>query len=285
MNSRSGARLKLVGVAALFSTGGAAVKASALGAWQITGFRSGIAAVVLLLALSARRDFWRLRCLGVGVAYAATLTLYVAANKTTTAANAIFLQSTAPLYLLLLGPWLLRERVTRRDLLFAGSLLIGMLSFFAGSEAPQLTAPNPFLGNLYGAACGLTWALTLLGLRWLARDDERDGTHLAGGAAIAGNLIAFGVALPFALPVQSVGAIDWGVVAYLGLFQVGLAYVWMAAAIRHVPVVEASLLLLLEPVLNTGLTWWLHGETPAPWSLFGCVVILLATMTHTLYRR
>ena len=89
-------RLQLLATAVLFSTGGAAIKASALSTWQVASFRSGIAALVLLVALPSARRFWTRRSLLVGLAYAATTILYVAANKLTTAANAIFLQSTAP---------------------------------------------------------------------------------------------------------------------------------------------------------------------------------------------
>ena len=110
---QAAARLKLVGAALLFSTGGAAIKATTLTGWQVASFRSGIAALaVLLLAPEARRG-WSWRAVLVGVAYAATLVLFVTANKLTTSANTIFLQATAPLYMVVLSPWLLGERVRR----------------------------------------------------------------------------------------------------------------------------------------------------------------------------
>ncbi|MDQ3223963.1 MAG: EamA family transporter, partial [Gemmatimonadota bacterium] len=119
MSPGSNARLQLIGAAVLFSTGGAAIKAATFTAWQIAGLRSGIAALTLLLLIwGARRGkplrqaqgrFWQSAL--VGAAYAGCLTLFVLANRLTTAANTIFLQSTAPLYLLILAPWLLREPV------------------------------------------------------------------------------------------------------------------------------------------------------------------------------
>ena len=99
------------------------------------------------------------------------------------AANTIFLQSTAPLYLLVLGPWLLSERIRRADVALMTSLALGLALFFVGIEPPLTTAPDPFRGNLLGAASGATWALTLLGLRWLARTE---GTSPGGTSAIAG---------------------------------------------------------------------------------------------------
>jgi drug/metabolite transporter (DMT)-like permease len=172
-------RLQILGAALLFSTGGAAVKASSLTNWQLACFRSGVAALVLLLFMPSWRGFWHPRCLLVGVAYGATMILYVTGNKLTTAANVIFLQATAPVYLLFLGPRLLGERVERRDLFFTAALAIGMALFFVGSEAPQTTAPAPLAGNVVGALAGLSWALTILGLRWLGRQPGPDRTGSA----------------------------------------------------------------------------------------------------------
>jgi drug/metabolite transporter (DMT)-like permease len=102
-------RIQLLAAAALFSTGGAAIKACSLTSWQVAGLRSGIAALVLLLVPAARRG-WTPRAWLVGAAYAATVVLFVQANKLTTSAATAFLQSTAPLYVLLLAPHLLGER-------------------------------------------------------------------------------------------------------------------------------------------------------------------------------
>jgi drug/metabolite transporter (DMT)-like permease len=276
-------RLQILGAALLFSTGGAAIKACSLSSWQVASLRSGIAALALLLVLPGARRFWRPRTLLVGVAYACTMVLYVSANKLTTAANTIFLQSTAPMYVLLLGPWLLRERVRRRDLRFTLSLGFGMALFFIGSESPQATAPAPFEGNVLGAMAGLTWATTLVGLRWLGRRGG-DEDHAAEASVIAGNLIACVVCLPMALPLGATRPLDWALVGYLGVFQIGLAYIFLARGVRRVPAIETSLLILLEPVLNSLWAWLVHGERPGPWSLVGCIIILLSTAVHTLLR-
>ncbi len=108
-------RLLILAAAVLFSTGGAAIKSASLTSWQVACFRSGVAAVALLLLVPASRRLRNYRVWVAAAAYAATMILFVAANKLTTAANAIFIQSTAPLYLLLLGPWLLKEPIRRRD--------------------------------------------------------------------------------------------------------------------------------------------------------------------------
>lgn len=275
-------RLQILGAAALFSTGGAAIKAVSLSSWQVASFRSALAALALLIALPAARRWWRPRCLLVGAAYAATMVLYVSGNKLTTAANTIFLQSTAPMYLLLLGPWLLGERTKRSDFFFTGTLAAGMVLFFVGSEPPLATAPRPLLGNFLSALCGVTWALTILGLRWLARGKTEGDADPVGGAVIAGNLLAGVACAPMALPVQGSTWVDWTIIGYLGVFQIGLAYVWMTRAVRHVPVLETGLLLLLEPVLNAFWAWIVHSERPGSWSLAGCAIILAATAGHTI---
>jgi len=107
-------------------------------------------------------------------------------------------------------------------------------------------------------------------------EDEAPGRTLS--AIVSGNMIAFFFCLPWALPIGTSRAQDWVLILYLGVFQIGLAYVFLASALRHVPALEASLLLLTEPVLNPLWAWWVHGETPGPWSFGGSAVIFAATV-------
>ncbi|HSD11665.1 MAG TPA: DMT family transporter, partial [Candidatus Binatia bacterium] len=149
--------------------------------------------------------------------------------------------------------------------------------FFHGAEPSTATAPSPALGNLVAAGTGLTWALTVVGLRWLGRGDA----HATRTTLIAGNALAFVGCLPLALPLPSVPIGEWLLVAYLGTFQIGLAYALLARGLPYVPALEATLLLLLEPVLNPIWAWLVHGEVPNAWSLAGGSVILLATLVKT----
>lgn len=272
-------RLQVLAAALLFSTGGAAIKATTLSGWQVAGFRSAVAAAAVYLLMPSARRGWTWHVLPVGVAYATTLVLFVTANKLTTSANAIFLQSTAPLYMLLFGPLLLREPVRRRDLAFMAPVALGLALFFVGAPAPLHTAPDPRTGNLLAVASGATWALTLVGLRWMGNRAGGQGSALP--TVVAGNLIAFLACLPAALPVEGAGAVDWLAIAYLGVFQIGAAYVFLTAGIRHVPALQASVLLLLEPALNPVWAWLMHGEAPGPWSIAGGALILGATLLRT----
>jgi len=167
-------RLLLVAAAILFSTGGAAIKSATLTGWQVACFRSGVAALVLLAALPQARRGWSWRIAPVAAAYAATLIAFVMANRLTTSADAIFLQSTAPLYLLLLGPLLLKEPIHRAGLFYMLAVAAGMALFFVGGQPVLATAPDPPRGNLVALFSGLAYALTLAGLRWLGRRPECD---------------------------------------------------------------------------------------------------------------
>jgi len=264
----------------LFSTGGAAIKACSLSGWQVASFRSAIAALAVFAFVPASRGGWTRRTFAVGIAYAATMILFVSATKLTTAANAIFLQSAAPLYLILLAPWLLRERIRFHDLVFTAVIGSGLAMFFVGTERAYATAPDPFTGNILGVTSGLCWALTVLGLRGMARSEHAAGRP-AAVAVLAGNLIAFLVCLPMALPVARIGPADGLVLGYLGIFQIGLAYLCLTHGMRTVAALEASLLLLVEPILNPLWAWLVQGEKPARWALAGGGVILLATALKT----
>ena len=285
MQERRRAEILVLLAALLFSTGGAAIKACALGSWQVASFRSGIAAAAILLLVPAARRGWSRRTVLVGLAYAATVILFVLANKLTTAANSIFLQSAAPLYILMLGPWLLRESIRRSDVLIMGLAAVGLVLFFVGTQSPQTTAPDPLRGNILAALAGVSWALTIVGLRWLGRSDNPksgirnpQSSESTIAAVALGNLIAFAVALPWALPVGESQPKDWVLIGLLGVFQIGLAYVFLTGGIGHLTALEASLLLLIEPVLNPIWALLIHGEKPGAWALIGGLLILGATV-------
>jgi DME family drug/metabolite transporter len=274
--SKGLSRIEIFAAAFLFSTGGAAIKACSLTSWQVAGFRSGIAAVALYLFLPGARRGWTWRTGLVGVAYAATLILFVLANKLTTSANGIFLQSTAPLYLLFLGPLVLHEAIRKVDIAVFSAVVVGVLLLLSGTENAAATAPDPHLGNMFAVASGATWALTLTGLRWMAKRSE-SGTAVV----IAGNVIAFVVCLPITLPVSHASMKDAAILLYLGTFQIGLAYVFLTRSLVNVPGLEAATLLLLEPVFNPLWTWAVNGERPSAPAMAGGAIILGAALTGT----
>ena len=272
-------RLWVFAAAILFSTGGAAVKGNSLTSWQVASFRSLVAAIAMAILLPAARKRWTWQHLITGLAYAATLVLFVIATKLTTAANAIFLQSTAPGYLILLSPLLLKEHLRRSDVWLLLGVGTGMALFFIAAEPARESAPDPATGNLVAAFSGVAWAFAVLGLRWMARRGN-DGS--AGQATvIVGNLLAFAIALPPALPVTHIAARDIAVIVFLGVFQISVAYYLLTRALEHIPAFEASILLLVEPALNPVWTWLILGETPARLAIAGGAIILASTLANS----
>ncbi|MFT3915877.1 MAG: EamA family transporter [Anaeromyxobacteraceae bacterium] len=254
--------------ALLWSTAGAAIKRCALDGWQIAGGRSLVAGVFLLLAVPATRRRPTRTVLLVSIAYAFTVVLFVNATKLTTAANAIFIQDIAPLWVLLLSPLLLGERPTRGELLAVPVYAIGLSMFFLDElSGGQLT------GNLVALASGVAFAFTIVGLRKLRED---------GPASLAwGNLLAAAIALPFGAGPSPTG-LDLALVGYLGVFQLGVSYLVFTRGITATPAVEGALLVLLEPILNPVWTYLATGERPGPWALLGGAVVLAATAWRTI---
>jgi drug/metabolite transporter, DME family len=306
--SSARARVLVLSSSALASTGGAAIKLCDLSALEVAGLRSGLAAIVLAVLLRPSRASWRPGALAVGVVQALMMIAFVTSNKLTTAASAIYLQSTAPLYVLVLAPLLLGEPVQRRDLGYLAVFALGLTAFFIGEEPAQPTAPAPLLGNLVSVAGGVGWALTILGLRWLAARPGHDSPSAepsagasgasggetaydvtadpAGAAVVLANVFVFVACLPWiaARPIHS-EVNDWLVLAWLGVVQVGLAYVFLTRGARHLPAFEISLLLLVEPVLSPLWAWLVHGERVGAWAIAGGGAILAATAARSLRAR
>jgi drug/metabolite transporter (DMT)-like permease len=274
-------RLFIMLGAVLFSTGGVAIKASTLTGWQLSCFRSLAAGIALLILLPSARRVLTWRSLVVGIPFASTFTLFTLANKYTTAANAIFLQDTAPLYILLLGPILLGERIQRRDLAFIASLVIGLGLIFSASSEMTLNATDPQLGNILALISGFTWAMTVLGFRWIAVRAPGSGESPAT-AMVCGCFIASLVGLPFAFPVENATLSNGLIIAYLGIFQIGLAYVFISEGVLRLRALEVSLLLLVEPVFSPVWVWLVLNETPAGLALIGGAVVIAATALHAL---
>lgn len=271
-------RLAILAAALLWSSAGAAIKLSHLNAWQLAAGRSIVAGLMLALVFKAGRQRVTRRGLWAAIAYAATVVLFVIANKLTTSANAIFLQDTAPLYVLVLSPLLLAEKPTRGELAAAPVFLLGLALFFF-----DRLQPGQVWGNVIALLSGVAFALCILGLR---ATHEEGTAVLVWGNALAG-LIAIGPALA-SLPLHggpaqaNLGFADLGIVLFLGVFQLGLSYALFQVGLRQTPAVEASLLVLLEPVLNPIWTFLLAGERPGPWAMAGAGIILLATAWRTI---
>lgn len=260
----------VLAAAVLFSTGGAAIKATAYSAWQVAGIRSLLAVPILLWLVPRRQRQFDLLSLGVAAAYATMMVLFVLSNKLTTAANAIFLQSTSPFYIVLLSPLLLQERMTRRQVPVLVLMALGMGCFVWAEDAPSAVATDPWLGNLAAMGAGAAWGLTVMGLRRMAA--MRGPGSAAWGAAL-GNLGAAAAGLTMAYPLEVGGPVDWGLLLYLGVAQIGLAYVLLTRGVASLPALETALLLMVEPAISPIWAWGVHGELPSTLAVVGAVII------------
>lgn len=271
-------RLQVLLAALLFSTGGVVIKAISATPWQVACFRAGIAAVALWVFIPSARGRWTKATFLVALAYASQSLLFALGNRLTTSANTIFLQSTSPIYVVLLSAWLLKERVRARDVAILAMAVVGLLVIVLSPEKAVATAPDPKRGNALALASGIGWALTVIGLRWIGRD-PRNGEGAT--AVVCGNVIAFLIALPWVFPLEPIRPVDGALLAELGVIQIGVSYLCLTRALKHLPALDVSILLLLEPVLSPIWTWLVHGEIPCTGSLVGGSIILGATAIKT----
>ena len=258
--------LMLLATAILWSLGGLLIKWVDWNPVAIAGMRSLIgAAVIALIFREELRFTGSFEQIGAAVAYAGTVVLFVVANKLTTAANAILLQYTAPVYVALFSPWFLGERARGNDWLSLAVILFGMLLFF-GDELSL----DGYLGNGVALVSGFCFA-------WLTLFLRRHREESAISALVLGNLLAGLIGLPFMF--QSMpDAMGWVGLLLLGVVQLGLPYVLYALALRHVRAIEGILLPMIEPVLNPVWVFLLLGEAPGPLALLGGAIILGAVI-------
>jgi len=269
--------LLLVLVAAiLWSTGGLFIKATHLSPFEVSFGRSFLAAITIVI-FTRREGFGLNRISAItSVLYAALLILFVVATKLTTAANAIFLQYTAPVYVLILEPIFYKEKFRGRDFVTVAICVAGMSLFFVGKLRPQDVS-----GNLFALASGLCFALFFLLLRHAkAREVNR------AAAAIYGNLIAVVLCAPafFGALRRGISPEDYARLAYLGIVQIGFAYLLFTLAMaRGLRSLDAGIIGYVEPVLNPIWVFLFLGERPSGWAIIGGVIIIASVIAHMLF--
>lgn len=253
---------QLLFAALLWSTAGVLIKGIAWPPLAVGGSRGLIAAVFLIATTRGLKFTWSPLQLGGAVAYVGCTVTFVIANKMTTAANAILLQYTAPVWVALFGAWFLKERATRADWWAIAATFVGMALFFA--DELRLAS---LVGNLFGVVSGICFA----GIAILLRKQK-------GGSAvesiIIGNVLAFLIGLPFLITAPALPAGGWVFVLLLGTVQLGLSYWFYAKAIHHVTALEAVLIPVIEPIFNPIWVLLFFGERPGPLALAGGAIVL-----------
>lgn len=266
----------------LWSTGGLFIKWTTLDAFAVNLGRSFFAAATV--AAFTYRKGLKLDAFTLlsSFLYAGTLSCFVYANKTTTAANAIFLQYTAPIYILILAPFVLKEKFRASDLLTVIVCLGGMSLFFLEPQNPEnYLASNVFLGNIAGLASGVFFGLYFILLRH-PRSLENKNPALS---VFYGNILIVLLMLPLVLsnPPPQINSKDIPAILFLGTFQIGLAYVLftkgVAAGVRSL---DASIIGFIEPLLNPIWVFLFLAEKPSIWAVAGGIIILSAVIFHTI---
>jgi drug/metabolite transporter (DMT)-like permease len=257
--------------ATLWSSGGLFVKLITLSPMQISFFRCLVAA--LTFAVIFRKKVFQCNKMTLlnSVFYAGVLIFYVIAMKTTTAANAIFLQSTAPIYVLIFEPVINKTNYEKANVVTIAVCFIGMILFFLGD-----LEPGQLEGNLFGLLSGILFAAFFLGMK---KNDKK----YQQSSIFYGNILVALISLPFILSIEELMFADLWKVSFLGVFQIAIAYAFFSYGLKRIIAVEASIISMVEPVLTPFWVFIGYGEIPSVTASIGGTIILAAISVRTIH--
>lgn len=270
LTQRSTGILFLLAAALCWSTGGLLIKLIDLDAAGLAGARSAIAALTIWLYIRTFRIRFSRRLVLGALAYTGTVILFVMSTKTTTAANAILLQYTAPVWVALLSPWLLREPISRVDWLAILLTLGGMGTFFLEKLSIQAQ-----IGNIYAIVSGIFFALCVIALR-LGRDGS--AIHMV----LLGNILTAAICTPFLIG-DSLPSEDILPLIILGVGQLALGYILFSKGIAHVSAIDGALIPVIEPILNPLWVALAVKEEMSVYSVIGGAIVLTAVTGRGFY--
>lgn len=253
--------------AVLWSSAGVLIKLVPWDAMTIVGLRSVFAAVVMAVYMRRPRiTFTKPVVLGA-LSLSATMALFILANKLTTAANAIVLQYTSPIFVILISALLLKTRPKAMDIAAVGVVFAGMMLFFFD----QLKA-DALLGNILAILAGLSFAGVFIANRMPGAKPEQ--------AMLLAYLINIVICTPFIALNVTFEAVPWVAITLMGIFQLGLAYVLFSIGIKTTSSVTASLIAAVEPLLSPVWVMLATGEKPGAFAMAGGVVVLAAIVVY-----
>ncbi len=258
--------LAMAVTAFLWSIAGLFIKIIDWNPLTIAGFRSLIASLVVLLYLKRPKFHWSFPQVAAALANAATMLLFVSANKTTTSANAILLQYIGPVFTAFIGAALLRERARLEHWIAFLLVALGMILMFMDK-----LGGGRMLGNVLALLSAITFSFYFVFMRM-----QKDGSPLESILLSHWIVAAIGIVASMFLPIPSVSLKAVGAIAVLGLFQVGVAAILFAAAITRISAVSANLIAVIEPVFNPIWVFLALGETPGPNAVIGGLIIVVA---------
>jgi drug/metabolite transporter (DMT)-like permease len=265
---REGALL-VAAAALLWSTGGLAIKWIPLPPLNIVFHRAWIASLTLIILLRPKRIRPTPAFLFACGTYAGMIITFVVATKWTTSANAIFLQDSGIVWVLLFSPLVAGEAIDRRDVAAVVACLGGMALFFVGKISAHGQA-----GNVLSLVSGAFYAMTVLLLRRL-KGPASEWTAIVGNLTAAVAALAF-AARPFAVPSTAVAPL-----VFLGVVQIGVAYTFFVKGLGLIRAAEASIISLLEPIFNPIWVFLGIGERPSVFAICGAAVVLSAIAWRT----
>ena len=263
----------LIIAALMWSLGGLFIKLVNLNPMAITGIRSLGAAVVLLIYIKKPKLYWNRYFFAGVLAYSMMVILYVISIRLTTAANAIFLEFTAPLYVVVFGYFLLNERINRFDIFAMVIIFLGMGLFFMD----ELSFYG-FWGNILALLAGVCLALVTV----LIRKEKESAFEIV----FFGNALTTIICLPFVIQgFSSTTQVDWFIIFGLGIFQLGIPYLLYTTALKYVSALDAILVGMLEPVFNPIWVYIFVGEAMGEWAFIGAALVIIGTLGRVIIKQ
>jgi drug/metabolite transporter (DMT)-like permease len=266
--SHKSATVLIVITALLWSLGGLLIKMVDCHPLAISGLRSAIACIFILILIRKPHFTWSFPQIAGAISFSGVVIMFVLATKLTTAANAILLQYVAQLLVVtLLGIWLLKERVRLRDIVAMVFIFAGMVLFFFDN-----LSAGGLLGNIFGVIAGICFALLFIFTRM-----QKAGSPIE--TILLGNILTAVIGVPFTF-VQWPDASGWTGILLLGIVQLGIPYVLYSIAIRRITALEAVLTSTLEPIFNPMWVFLVLGEKPGTWALAGGVIVIVTVIVR-----
>lgn len=270
MSTKNKGNLYILLTAILWSTGGLLIKFIPGNAVAINGARSLIALIFFCIYRKTVKVKVNRFILAAAICLVLTNLLYVIANKLTTAANAIVLQYTAPIFVLIWDCIYQKKIPKKQQCLIVLMAFAGMILFFMD----QLDG-GQMLGNIIAIGAGLSFSGVFF-INSLPKASSKDSSMIAF-------FISFIISLPFLGDVKAMNSTALAALIVLGVFQVGLAYVLFDKGAKLTSPVSASLIGLLEAVLNPIWVFLFYGEKVGRFALAGAGIILAAVVLNTVW--
>jgi drug/metabolite transporter (DMT)-like permease len=271
--TRGTAAASLALAALLWSSAGLLIKFISWDPFAIAGARSAVGLITMMVLLGPPRLTLSRDQLLAALCYSATMILFIVANKLTTSANAVLLQYTEPMFVVILGRWLLSdERASPLDWLAIGGVFAGMVLFFFDELSLEAN-----LGNVLAVASGVTFALTAIFMRRQRAGRPHDSFMLA-------HVITMAVSLPFILRARAPSPAGLTALALLGVFQMGLPSILYSRGIRGVSAISAAIITMLEPALNPLWVGLVLGDIPSSRAIVGGCIILFCVTGRTVLK-